>query len=551
MQFHNRWLISGTLKTISPLHVGDGQTIERTGWKVEAGPKKGQSVQIPSVATDIFSKPYLPGMSIKGNLRQWLETAGSSPIGLIDTVFGTESDKPSAMGGKAEFWDAMYLREDSNCRNVPHWDNSRSTGVMAFCATDRSRRVTAHSKLFHIEFVPPGVTFGLTVSGQNLDEDEISLLLLALEGFNRPSGCVTLGASTSSGWGRFSWHLERISRFTNCELPAWLQQKPLQSWDKFAVPLPKAEIEALLPRASSPAITHGPFIEIGLDLQFEGPFLVNDPAAAKNTPANDRTDTADQVPLCDISGFPYLPAESVRGAMRSQAEKIIRTLNPAAACLERGPLSPCGTVYNQKSVENLCLSCHIFGAPGWKGLLEWSDFTWNPEKNRPKKFLTQQFVSIDRFTGGSLEDALFNIQYAYKPVLSGILRISMTRAADVPGKASWYLKPWAIGLLSLLLRDLAQGDIGFGFGNSKGFGACRASITSVKVSELNTIGTYRQMLDNFDVDESLLNSPYTLRNPPEQVQHLLGNTIQAFHEHVKQFRLDVAGAERQQEADHD
>lgn len=73
----------------------------------------------------------------------------------------------------------------------------------------------------------------------------------------------------------------------------------------------------------------------------------------------------------------------------------------------------------------------------------------------------QEFVAIDRFTGGAKDQAKFNALALYRPVLEGCLRVH-TPALSQNG--------WA--LLALTLRDLKEGDITFGFGAAKGYGTC-------------------------------------------------------------------------------
>lgn len=77
----------------------------------------------------------------------------------------------------------------------------------------------------------------------------------------------------------------------------------------------------------------------------------------------------------------------------------------------------------------------------------------------------QEFVAIDRFTGGVSGEKKFDAERPDRAVLRGRLEIEPERMCS-----------WGLGLLALLARDLIEGDIDFGLGKGKGFGACVARL---------------------------------------------------------------------------
>ena len=100
----------------------------------------------------------------------------------------------------------------------------------------------------------------------------------------------------------------------------------------------------------------------------------------------------------------------------------------------------------------------------------------------------QEFVAIDRFTGGGAPQLKFNATSRYQPILKGQLSIDLARLAyaDAGG--------WAIALLVLVLRDLVEGDIRLGFGSAKGFGALHAELQDI------SIPAWKDIPDNFNSD---------------------------------------------------
>jgi hypothetical protein len=83
----------------------------------------------------------------------------------------------------------------------------------------------------------------------------------------------------------------------------------------------------------------------------------------------------------------------------------------------------------------------------------------------------QEFVAIDRFTGGAAGGAKFNSELAGKTTLGGTLTIDIGCLELVDPQLA------SLGLLALVLRDLAEGDIPIGSGSAKGQGFCTADIS--------------------------------------------------------------------------
>src|SRR5262249_41932248 len=145
------------------------------------------------------------------------------------------------------------------------------------------------------------------------------------------------------------------------------------------------------------------YVTLKVRLDFESHFLVNDPS---QTGAEDEGKPA-HAPLLDAEGRVLLPASSMRGAFRSQAERILRTLGgERVACYldSRGPVEPCGPVEKVEELDNLCPACQLFGASGWRAPVEFSDF----KPIQPIAPIHQEFVAIDRFTGGGAKNLKFN-----------------------------------------------------------------------------------------------------------------------------------------------
>lgn len=88
LTLRERFAIRGRLTTLSPLHIGSGQTTTRPGLIYSDGKAEGKLVQVSAVATDHRGKPYIPGSSLKGRLRAVLRSRVDTAI--MESIFGVE-----------------------------------------------------------------------------------------------------------------------------------------------------------------------------------------------------------------------------------------------------------------------------------------------------------------------------------------------------------------------------------------------------------------------------------------------------------------------------
>ncbi len=440
--FSSRWRFAGRIETTSDFHLGSGEVTTREKVPVK---KSEPRADISAVAVDQRGAAYIPGSSLKGALRSW--TRDRFDESLVNAVFGGDSDKPDTHAGKAEFHDAFFAEETGSFAGLPHWCAKRHTSVTASVAIDRWTRTAEDKKLFHFEVVPPGVSFQLAITAHDLSDEEAGMLLQTLRAFGQDG--PSLGAGTRDGFGRFSWSHEAVSRLTDPS--AWRGE-----WDALP-PLDQPDCDQFA--AAVQRTVAGNAITIAVDIAFDGPFLVNEPSRTKED-RDDERDLPNHAPRVGKNGGVVLPVSSFRGALRAQAEKIVRTLE-GKACHSTDPEDACDAIEGKEGWKNLCLTCQLFGATGWASPISFSPFRL---KEEPKPF-HQELVAIDRFTGGVSGSAKFNVEAKWAPAFSGSLSIEQSR-----------LEEPAIGLLALALRDLAEGDLPLGFGASKGYGSCAATV---------------------------------------------------------------------------
>lgn len=466
-----RWMVEGILTTSTPLHIGDGDVTHHPeigrADKDSGKPSETDRADVNRVVRDTNDRPYVPATALRSALRRAFE--GTKTASEVDDLLGSQEQ-----GSCIEVWDSNVVDPQSTPEHTPsYWRADRLTGIAAHVAIDRKTRTAAPERLYYEEFVPAGMAFAVRIHGttNEAEEDRLREILAALACLGE--GRVRIGANAHAGWGAFTWSLTSVRRMGPPEVRAWIAD-PNREVASLALPvIPTAEFQAM----GSAAMVRGKQLDrdgrrtltLELELHFDAHFLVNDNSRTGDEPK------PSHAPMLDANGRPYLPSDSFHGALRAQAERIVRTVHGEHACCGAGTAKPsCPDLQDVKALgtnKGPCLVCSLFGAAGWATAVDCSDFT----SAAPATILRQDFVALDRFTGGVSGSKKFSADAAYKPTLSGRMDFDLDRLAQAR-----CLEP-ALGLTALLLRDLVEGDITFGFGAAKGYGACRARIVGMKL----------------------------------------------------------------------
>ncbi|MDZ4796822.1 MAG: RAMP superfamily CRISPR-associated protein [Bryobacteraceae bacterium] len=472
MSKSTRWKIEGVLETASPLHIGDGLDLKERMAKHKKGAKLAATT-VAAAATDASGRAYLPASTLKGCLRSWLEERKTG-AGVLESVFGSRNaGGEESVGGKGEFLDAFVVGDRAGeGRGGRYWDAARSTCVAAGVTIDRITRTATDEQLFHAEYVPSGIRFGAEVQLRDVaDDEEIALALAALEALNRDDG-ARVGAGTNDGQGRMRWTLTRLS----CALAVadWLDGKAATPW----VPVDSQPYVRLalgmLGQSHSPRR-----YRFDVRLRFDANFLVNDPSVKERD-----AEAANHNPVVE-DGAVVLPGSALRGAFRSQAERIVRTMTNGAVNPDRNPAKQDKAVSGMKEVRKLSLTGKVFGASGWAAPIHFGVFrpsTDSKVTNSSGVDMSQEFLAIDRFTGGGENGKKFRARSRWRPVLDGSVTVDCEALEQCGSGEAGY------GLLALTLRDLMEGDICLGFGAAKGYGSVRAELLRVSGPGVDSAG---------------------------------------------------------------
>ncbi|HBL14420.1 MAG TPA: hypothetical protein DD379_24135, partial [Cyanobacteria bacterium UBA11162] len=236
-----------------------------------------------------------------------------------------------------------------------------------------------------------------------------------------------------------------------------------------------------------------------------------------------------------------LPGSSIKGALRTQAERIIRTVCQIPMTqetegkkrflnqLQNIPLIETifGTATNHKNSQNGqpkpglgslsvddCYSNQKVQPAQWQNIITAKDDRELRDRLNEAKFdNTQQayHVAVDRWTGGAADGFLYSNLEPFNITWEDIyLTLNFNRIPDNEQNA-------ALALLLLTLRDLCQGRIPLGYGVNRGMGA-------IAIKKIYFEG--KDLPDSF----SSLNSNKISFTPEESFPGLEANLLSTFEQ---------------------
>jgi len=422
----------------------------------------------------------IPGTSLAGALRSAAEQVvgvacklsedkPGEPCGCeVCVLFGDAVPKDNAAVSKLTIHDAAIV--DGRTRVVD--------GV----GLDRERRTAADGRKYDAEVVTVG-TVVLRILGRDLTQDHVNVVAYLLDRVG--GGAIPLGGRVAAGFGVLaateggkSLRMRDLAKadhvlaaLTNDGDAAW-KEKP--EWPKWP------EERAARGAIRSWAITVRPTTN--------GTWLVADPAEAVRTGFK-------KAPRGGAAAA-ELPGTSLRGVLRAQAERILRTLRADGAC---DPAKGCAAKATQAEKAagadrtralqagraedaKRCLACRVFGNERVASPLRIAVKQEDGGGSRGQPF---DHVAIDRFTGGAAMDGR---KFDALAARGGVYGVTIT--FDGPRAPDGDL-PWMRALIALALRDLHEGRVQVGGGAAKGHGTFevdgwKAVATGADVAQLWT-----------------------------------------------------------------
>ena len=432
-------------------------------WVLDAplhlGASDESDVDLPLLSTlpmdGTAPRPLLPGATLAGALRSYLRS-----LDLGDRRAFEKQDLLQEQDLLATKLFGGLREDDAGLPSLVEVDDAVGvlpTGAAAELRTGVSLNPQTHTAqqegLYDFEVWPAGTRFPLClelVLLQDLEKDAQKQLKegfgLVLDALAR--GEISLGLRKNRGFGRGTvgaWHVQTFDLTTANGMLAWLGRddsapgSPVDNvFHALGVP-PPPEASLRRPR------------RLRLDATFalDGSLLMRG-ADAPSASSPDNVHLHAYRP--EKGRTPVVPGTGVAGALRARASRILRVLGADDRVVA-------------KKINDL------FGS-NVKGQLTGSRLlTHEHALEHVESGLVHARVSIDRFTGGALDTALFDEQAVWglsldESALS--LRIDLLNASEADA-----------GLLLLLLKDLWTGDLTLGGQRSVGRGRLRGLSATV------------------------------------------------------------------------
>ncbi|WP_286394415.1 RAMP superfamily CRISPR-associated protein [Pseudanabaena mucicola] len=457
----SRLKVKGHLVAISPIHVGG---------------IGGNAQTDMALALNGKGEYYIPGTSLAGALREWM----GSESQFINALWGYQDAKSDR--GHASF----VLVEDAPIQ--------AKAEIRDGVGIDRYYGTAAEHFKFDRAILPRGSRIPLEITiEQNPHKDwerakaEWVELLTALQ--NKE---IRLGAAKTRGLG-----LVKLENLKILDQNLSTRQGILNTLRD------KGTGTTLGALSNQPVTRNNPKLYIEIQWQPISPVMVK--AEADGI-------AVDSLPLVSANGSGLtfvLPGSSIKGALRTQAERIMRTV------LDQPVPNGKSKQNFSNQLEQVELIRELFGASakikdkeqhGRIGALavddcyasvnisenQWQDIT-SAEKELPLRNAldqaglnnTQQafHVAIDRWTGGAADGFLYS---TLEPMGVNWEPIQLTLDLN-PERLPVKDQLPIVALLSLMLRDLSTGKIPLGYGVNRGMGAIVINNIKLTGSGLDTL----------------------------------------------------------------
>ncbi len=354
------------------------------------------------VLRDINNKPFIPATSFVGIIRNFIRSQDEK----LEPFFG--------------FAEQSLIR----CSDLKLVNDSKSKIVVRDgIRVDNKTGLVEDKSKYDYEVIEPGAFFNIYIEAdvRNEKKDELrKLFTLLIKGLNK--NFITLGAKTNSGLGKIEANNLELFEYD------FSNKNDVLNWVK------KENGRTSELTNDEPKAMHD--FEMKINLKLRNSLIVKSYPGSPEMP--------DAVNITS-NGKNLLPGTSIKGALRARMERILNTI---------------GT--DSKKIIN-----DLFGI-----------VDTNDKKSKPKKgrimieevilpaFIAelQTRIKIDRFTGGTINGALFDSMPLFDTNLdmkanNVVITLKVKKCSD-----------YEAGLLLLACKDLWTGDLAIGGEKSIGRG---------------------------------------------------------------------------------
>lgn len=446
----SRLVVEGNLMLQSPAHLGSGDGDDLTDMPLLLDPLEG--------------KPLLTGATVAGALRSYLRSRERGSLHTHPDLGDENACQRERESSTVRLFGG-FKGDDEGEQSPLIVDDALGIGggfeLRSGVRLNSKSRTAAHQALFDCQLWQAGTRFPLRFELLIRGDDDVDMvkraLATALEGFS--DGSITLGARKRRGYGRATvegWRVKIYDLTSSEGLLDWIKNGE-KSLSSLGIPT-TVDVTAAL------GITDL-LDDARSALSIRAVFALNGSLLIRSGGGRDDIGP-DMVHLhsrqANGINAPILSGTSLGGALRARALKIGKTIGeePRAQELIEGMFGP----EVQQGVKPRASRVTIQEAA----------------VEHAKTDLVQHRVSIDRFTGGAREAALFNEQPAFA---TGDTTVSLELKLINP-------RDHEIGLLLLLLKDLWTGDLPLGGESCVGRGRLKGRHAAIIGRNGNTLRSW-------------------------------------------------------------
>ena len=417
-------LLRGLLETSTPLHIGSG---------------RGERSEM-DIIRDHSGTPFIPASGLIGVLRH------ACP----------------AQDGNNRFWG--FMDEKDGRQSALTCDDLRPLALPDVTVRDGVRidsdtGIATPQGKYDYELLEPGIRFQLNMEISLRQEDQETKRYVCTVIELLCGGQLRLGAKTGNGLGAVRLRKEEMRLL----IFDFKKKEDIFSWlDRDFDNRPSAKVEEL----GQGFPVNDRTCRITAEMQLKSALIIRSPGVVPEMPDSTQLQSGDDW---------VVPGSSIRGALRSRAERIVKTLG-----------------FDQSVINNLFGRVEGNGEKiRQKGRLRVGEIRL-PKKDFPSEL--QHRIRIDRFTGGVVNGGLFDSMPVFAredgPNLAFSLEVSDYEGHD-------------LGLLLLLLKDLWTGDLAIGGEKSIGRGVFQGQRAEISCAE-GTIVIEGEMSSVSEEDRSVL-----------------------------------------------
>lgn len=426
-------LFSARLRLRSDLHIGTGDSKKLS--ELRSRPQgMNDDPEVALIVRAADRMPIIPATALKGAVRKAVRDEAEAER-LFGAVKFTDKNDPSIDSGQTGL---VWLRfapmtEPPLAAGRPFWDAGASTVITTHVAIDRKSGTAAAQKLYYVERVPDGAVFdlrGVYVGCRAHAETDLPLAFAALA---RPEG-LGIGADEKQGGGRVA--LDKAS--LECRRRYFdTATGNIENDGSFDIRIAPAPADAGIRRC------------VRLTIFCRGPYMTIDPARSRDRNEIPAARRSNEPPVPLLSGASLLGVLRTRAAWHAATDAIGDDDN-INRILKTG-----------EDPKDLNRTERLFGVAGWRGLVRVVEI----ESVGDSAIEELPSVDIDRFSGGTLDSALYTTE-AFARV-----RFAVTLQVD---RRRWDKTHWPneedVALFDALIADLMADGLRLGHATNRGFG---------------------------------------------------------------------------------